>query len=179
MSETIANLAQKNSRNALSRIEGLEQRLQELQKAFTDLLRSLDKSFGSVQSDLASVNEVLNATTEVVGPTAIQEVILRVRKENALAQEQSAKNDIAERVAKGALVPKDTVGEKALVVFNETKEDGTPLVVGGRAQFFLFELKPAFKEQVLGKKVGDFVVSDGPDKHKFTLTEIYENVAQE
>lgn len=163
MSETVANLAQKNARNALQRIEYLE-------RLIPQLLSATNNAMNQAQMQFSGLVEIVDALVQAHGPEAVEAIVVENRRNRALKQVEGDKAFLKAALDSGEAKAADTVTEDSIIVFNETTEDGVALDPG-RAQFQYKQLMPAFRPQVLGKGTGTKVVS--PQGNVFEVVEIY------
>lgn len=174
MSETIANLAQKNARNAMQRVDKLEKEMEFLQrKALPGLVQSIQQSLGNVDKQLAAALEVVDALVVLLGDDKVQETMNANRKRIADQNEEEAVAAIATRLNDGSLIQADSIAENTLLVFRRSNEDGTPVPYNSRVEISFANLKDDFKTELLGKGRGHKVKGDETPVMLYEVTEIY------
>lgn len=165
MSETIAHIANKNSRNALLRIDDLE-------RAVKSIAESANAGFEKQGNQIETVSEIVSVIMELVGAEEVNKRLTAKRDEDEARRVTAAKEQIAAAVEAGQLAPAEVVpAEHALLVFTEKLADGTPLKYGSRVQFALSSLRPEVRSQVVGQKAGFSFPS--PEGHLFEVAEVY------
>jgi hypothetical protein len=174
MSETVANHAAKSARNALQRVEETLKRVDTLEQIIPKLVDATNNAVGQLQSQLSQAVETLDAIIGILGPDAVSTAVLEARQTRAVNNSEQQKAKLAEEVAAGRVKVVDVVTEKSLLVFKETGKDGAE-VVPSRVQFAATQLKPEFREQLLGKGAGASI-TDAENGHTFEITEILEPV---
>jgi hypothetical protein len=175
---TIANIVAK--KNATERLSALEAQMETqvmpaLRAVQENIVPAIDREFRNLHGRVGGVQELLRALLEVVGPDAVNAVLVENRKKDDEANTKAQVDAIAQGLTAGALVKADVISEKSLMVFVEKDETGTPVALGSRKQFVFTELQPEFRAQVTGKGVGEVLV-DPQSKHTFTVVELYEAV---
>jgi len=122
-----------------------------------------------IEQTLGEFSKTISAIARVVGPGEVQ-------VEMALAAREEMEQAIVAALKEGQIVPGAEVGESSLIVGSETLPDGR-VVSPGRFQFFVKDLAPEVKAQLLGKVAGDAVtVANG---NIVKVSEIYEQAAPE
>lgn len=161
MNETQQHIgAQKQARNALARVESIE-------KVLSEIARETDES----KNRMTSVMEVMDALVQLVGINEVQTVVGENRKERALKKQEQEIAAVKNLVESGVLVSETTANTGNLLVFKETKEDGSEVLPVSRVQFMFEQLKPDFQEQLKGKEVGSKIKSDAGNF--FEVREVY------
>lgn len=162
--ETQTNIsAQKNARNALQRVEQLEDTIPKVISSFSQALNQL-------QQQVTNAVEVLDAAISLLGPEQVQKTVVDARVTRARAEAESQKGQIAELVADGTLLADQVVTDKSIVVGQETREDGT-LIEPGWFQHQFSQIKPEFQKELLGKGPGtEFKTANG---NTYKLLEVY------
>lgn len=164
MSETVANIAQKNARNAMQRVEALEE-------VIPNIVSSVSTGMGKVQQQVNQLAEVVEALVSLAGTEAVQKAVMENRKAADVRKVEAEVAQLAKAVETGALKTADAVADNCVLVFAEYDKEGKPLEVNGRSQFSVGQLQPQFKDELMGKKVGATITS--PEGHKFEVKEIY------
>jgi Asp-tRNA(Asn)/Glu-tRNA(Gln) amidotransferase C subunit len=137
---------------------------QEVQQAFATQTEQTAQAIGQV-------NEILNAILAVTGISdKVAEQINTTRKEKATKDMESAQKALQELKDKGFLVLDTVVQPNSVVVGTETADDGS-VIHPGWMQISVNQMKPEFKDAVVGKGVGVSLVPQ-PGR-KFTVNEIY------
>jgi len=176
MSETIANLAQKNARNALQRMEAVENDLNTVKSVLQATVKGVSENFQSLNKEVDDLGVFVLAVSRLLGEDKLKEtiqVVVRENKTNAIAGAQKA---LADAVEQGALKKVETVPDNAILVFEELDADGNP-VEFGRQQHPLNRLQPQFRDEVMGKGVGTVLAPENSPKVR--LSEIYQIVITE
>jgi hypothetical protein len=156
--ETIARMAGTSARNALQRVQDIEETVQQVVVNFTQ--------------EITKINETCNVLVDMLGREAFEAALTSKRDTadaNAVAAQKKA---LADAVEVGALKVADTIAESSLLVLTEKTADGVPLKWGSRIQIPLGQVKEQFRTQLVGKKVGAVVPT--PEGHLFEVAEIYE-----
>jgi hypothetical protein len=164
MSTTVANLAQKNARNAIQRVEALEE-------VVPKMISVINEGMGKLQQQISSLAEVMEAQTAAIGSESVNTIVMENRRTNDAKKVAAEKEEIAKRVEAGELIPADSIGDSTLMVFEESDKEGKVLPFGSRVQFSFGQLKEEFRKDVVGKKLGDKVVV--PEGHSFEVKELY------
>lgn len=167
--ETKANLAQKNARNALQRIQALEGAVQ-------GVLTATNNALGEAEGRLAQLAEVLDAVVESQGAEAINVILTEKRRSRAQQKQERDAMEIKEKVLNGKLKAVATVGETSVLVFKELDKDGQALEFS-RVQTSALLLVPKVRGETLGKTIGHKVTNTGSE-HTFEIMEIYDPVPQ-
>jgi hypothetical protein len=165
MSETIAQLAQKNSRNAIQRVE-------ELEKLVPQVISATNNAVQQIQVQLSGAVEILDAVIQALGVETIEKIVTENRTRRADEQNAKTREQIDGLVAQGVLVAGDKVSEQSLVVFKEFNKEGVEQVA--RLQHVFKQLQEEFKPQLLGAAVGAKVTA--ATGSSFEVLEIYEIV---
>lgn len=165
MSETIARIANTNSRNALRRLDDME-------NALKSVAESTNRGFDRMANEIGTLGELASVITEMLGTEEVNARLTARREADEAARVKAAKDQITVAIESGQLsVATEVPREHALLVFTEKLADGTPLKYGSRVQFALSSLRPEVREQVVGKTVG--FTFDSPEGHKFEVIEVY------
>jgi len=166
MSETIANLAQKNARNAMQRVEALE-------KIIPNIISATNQSLNQLQQQLAQSVEIMDALIQILGEETVGKVMQENRQFRNQKALEEAKARVAAEVDSGALKPAETVGPNSRIVFQELDANGKALEPG-RAEFDVSKMLEPFRTEVQGKKAGDSIKT--PAGNTFEIQEVYDNV---
>lgn len=162
--ETIANVANKNSRNALQRLDGLEQGVQQL-------VGATNNAIGQISRQLSQIAEIADAATAILGEDVVAAKVVELRKDRLQKESAQQKAQVDDLLLQGILVPAEKVGEKSLLVGRETDKEGKE-VFPGRQQVLFSQVRPDLKEKLLGQAVGAAV--ETPAGNTFNLVEIYD-----
>ena len=176
MSETVANLAQKNARNAMQRVEILERRQESTEKAIANLVQSIQEAFNRLEKEHQNALRIIDALVSVVGVEAVNAQMMTAAKKEDQDRTDQTKKLIADGLAEGKLKTVDVIGDKSLIAFHRTNADGTAMELGGYVTFNLTDLKEEFRKGLLGKGVGTKVVSSEP--YNYEVIEIYESATE-
>lgn len=144
---------EKQRGDALARITALE--------AHVEVLRAqMKRSFEALNQQIDAVAQVLDAASELLG---VETVVAKVREKKMAQLEAEAQNTaraVEEEVARGTLVPVETVeADDFLVVTQQADKDGvvgTPSLLHGPVQGY----NEAVKAWLPGKKVSDRLLLD-------------------
>jgi len=166
MSETIANLARKNARDAMQRVTALEQ-----------VVPQLIGMVQNLQSQFSQSVEILDALVQNFGVEVVENTVIANRRQKAITKSEEEQKQMATLIEQGVMKPVSVVGERTLVVFKEQTPDGKPTEPVSRVQFMFEQLQPQFREQLTGKGAGTVITS--PAGNTFTVQEVYEIVAKE
>jgi hypothetical protein len=181
VSETVANLAQKNARNALQRVDGLEQEQEKQGRMITHVIKAVNESLGNlnggldtITKQLVGVAEVLDAVVRVLGSETIDKVVNEQRAIKAETRITAMKDQLTQLITAGTVKPSENVAENSLMVFKEYDKDGKELP-HSRVQFTAAELQPQFRGELMGKGAGTRITSSAGNS--FELLEVYEVIA--
>lgn len=150
-------------RNALERIEGLEQMV-------PNLIRALGKQLDEIGFKVTMMEEMVDSLIGVVGVEPVQKAMTLARQNAAKAKAESQKAETEKLVADGVLEAQALIDEKSVLVLTEKLADGTDAIPGW-FRLSVPELKPDFKERLLNKFVGHTDVLE--NGNTFTVTEVY------
>jgi hypothetical protein len=153
-----------NKRNALQRVE-------EIERVIPNIIGAVNEGLGKLQQQVSALAEIAEAVTEELGTEAINARVVANRKVKDASKTAAEQEAIAKAVAAGELVPAEAIAESSLMVFTEFDKDGKELEVGSRVQFSFMQLKPEFRAEVLGKKVGEKILV--PEGHSFEVKSIF------
>jgi hypothetical protein len=149
-------------RNALQRIETLENDLQSVVGAIQKALQSID---GKINTHA----EILDALANEVGPESINAAIAAGRVTRATEHAAASKAALEKALADGELAVAETVTESSVIVGVEYDKNGEA-VPPGYVQLGMNTVKPEFQEKMLGQKAGfKFDTADG----SFEVTGVY------
>lgn len=157
-------------RNALQRIEQLEQDLM-------NLAQGAQNGLNSLQTRINQSAEILDAVVGVLGKetveAAVEQARAQVREDNAKAAKEAL--EAALKDGKLAAVPGDVgAGDKSILTGVEYDKDGKP-VHPGYVQLAFASVKPEYQEKLRGKGVGfKFETEVG----SFEVTGVYDHVTQ-
>lgn len=154
-------------RNALQRIEALEEN-------FSNLVNSLQAIINRLDSTVGQTYEAVDAIVAELGPDVVANRIKLNRQERAEQAAKVSKEELEKAIADGKLREASLVGEGTLLVGQDLDKDGN-VVPPGYVQVAWATLKPEyqekFKDQVVGSKIE---VETGT----FEITGIYEPVPE-
>ena len=167
-----AGSVRKQTKDALARITDLEEQLPQI-------VQGVNSGLGQANNQISQLQELVEALTEVIGglagADAVPKAVVDLRAKHLAERIESEKAMLEAGVKNGDWVTVDAVTTKSLIVGTEADKDGAVLN-GGRIQILAANLKPEFKEKLLGQKVGGGM--DLPTGGKFTVTEIYDSVVK-
>jgi hypothetical protein len=165
--ETIANLASKQSRNALQRLDQVE-----------NVLTNHSQAVNNLQNQFGQYVAIVDAMVELLGVETVTAKVKENAEKKALEQKASEESQVQSLLGMGVLVFAQNVSEKSVVVGQEIKrsESADEVLFPGRQQVVLSNPKISqdVKNLLLGKVVGDEVSLPGGNFYK--LTEIYDIV---
>lgn len=153
-----------------SKAKGLEQRMKEIETGFAQIITGVDRRFGQVGQMLGQNSELLEALLEHVGADAVNDIVERKRMERAEANTAAEKKALEDAMNDGFVTVADAIAEDSFIVGYETLASGKPLGTG-RQQVAFESLSEAYKEQLLGKGVGEVVKT--PTGGTFEVKEVY------
>jgi uncharacterized protein YoxC len=169
---TEARLASKNVRNAVQRVEALEERTDVLGKDLGQIADSANKVFGDINRELTTIKELLRAVAEVAGMDAVEQVVTQNRTKDDELNTQKMAEQIDSGLSNGDLVPATEVRENSLIVFLEKDKDGKSLQFGARKHFMASQLLPEFRAQLANKGIGATVTAQ--NGNVFEVTAVYD-----
>ena len=164
MSETIQKY--KQARNAIERMDAIEQLIPKL-------IEATNRSLGQLNDQLAGAVEIVDAVVQILGEEAVSRAVSETRLVRAKETAKNQEAAIAKGVEAGQLKKTETVTPTSYIVFKEYDKEGTELAVS-RFQSSLKNLQPKVREELAGKTVGYKVKVEG--EHSFEVMEIYEVV---
>lgn len=177
--ETVGNIsAQKSARNALERVQQIEDIVfGAVDKATGErkpgAFESLSKQLDATREQLAGAVEVLDAVVKTLGPETVEKIVIESRVAQARSDAAKQQEQLNGLLASGAMKVTEVVGEQTFVCGTEAKPDGTQIEPG----WFLHhmsQIKPAAKEQLMGKAVGFSLTTESGNT--YTVTALYEAV---
>jgi hypothetical protein len=136
-------------------------------------LQALQGHLMQLDQRISAMEEIMSATTLVVGQEQVSDMVKSRRVEKADARSAAEKAALDVALGEGKVVKTETIGEKSIVVGREKDKDGNDLPPG-RVQLLFGQFLPEFQPQLLGKGVGTTV--DTPIGGKFEVTEVYDIV---
>ena len=157
--ETVARMAGSTARNALQRVQDIEETMQQVVFQFNQ--------------EITKINENAAVLVEMLGEDAFKATLKARRDRTEETTVSAQKAAIADAVAAGTLKSGDVVAASSLLILTEKLADGTVLPYGSRVQLPVGQIKEPLRGQFLGKKVGEAVATE-PGGHLFEVTEIYE-----
>lgn len=159
----MSNTDKKTPKTALERINNLEDKMDRL-------MMVVSQGFGSVESRIGQLSELLTATVMVVGKDEVMAKIEEIRKARREAEIAKEKATLAKAVELGIVTQATQIAEESLIVGSEFAADG---VTGNPyVQFTYSSLLPEFQQQLLLKGAGEKI--ETPAKGTFTVLEIYQ-----
>ena len=156
--ETVARMAGSTARNALQRVQDIEETMQQVVFQFNQ--------------EITKINENTAVLVEMLGEDAFKTALKARRDRTEETTVSAQKKGVADAVAAGTLKPVDVVVDSSLLILTEKLVDGTAIPYGSRVQLPVGQIKEPLRSQFLGKKVGEAVNHDSG--HLFEVTEIYE-----
>lgn len=163
--ETQAMVAGKQARNAMERVTALE-----------NVVPQIIGMLQNIQAQFSQSVEILDALVENFGIETVEKTVVANRRQKAIAKSTEETKQVAALIEQGVLKATTKVAEHNMLVFKETKPDGTPNEPVSRVQFMYEQLQEQFRTQLIGKAVGEKLAS--PGGNIFELAEIYEVVPQ-
>lgn len=131
---------------------------------------SLEEACGQLQKENLSLANVVVAIRDVVGADQVDAAV-RAAKLAEKKREAAAQRALLEKgVEDGYVIPAAEVGDKRVVVIEETA-NGEP-VGAGRIQYPFESFTDEYKERLIGKKVGDKI--ENPNGSTFEVVGVYE-----
>lgn len=161
--ETVANLAQKNSRNALQRLDAVEQ-------TQAQVVQALNSTLGPLQQQFSQYVEIVDAVTAILGDEVVANRVAEIRKERAIQQAEVQAQQVKTLVANGILAVASVIGEKSLIVGKEFDKEGHEMLPG-RRQALLSQIRTDLQEKLMGQGVG-FKLDTGDGA--FEVLEVYD-----
>lgn len=153
----------RQAKNAIKRIEDLEQQYLELAQAMQSAVTGLQKRTSVTE-------EIIDAVVEMFGVEKVQEAIDQRRKERDDKAIADQKKDLEDGVEVGYLSKSDAVTATSLIVGKETDSQGNVMGLGFNTVLFE-QIGATFQDQLLGKGVGTSI--DTPVNGKFEVLEVY------
>jgi hypothetical protein len=124
-----------------------------------DQLRELTIGVGRRVNATIQAAESGNLTSDAVNNLIIEDNIKRLKEQ------------VAQMVQMGAISPSEVVDERSFFIGRELDDSGK--VTNPRYQMSFDSASKAFQAVVIGKKVGDIVVTDITTGASFEITEVY------
>jgi hypothetical protein len=159
-------MIQKQTKNALERLDDLEATLPQIVSSFQQAVQQL-------QTSLNSLTEVMDAVIANVGSDKITTTMTENRTKKVEAQADQDRKALDQALLNGDVVPTEAVSEKTIVVGKEYAADGT-VRFPGYIQAPFMRVDPKFQELMKGQKAG--FSFDLPNGGKFEITATYDVV---
>lgn len=152
------------TKNALERIDGLEQQM-------VKLIEGLNTAFDQINRKLGTLEDSLEAVVTILGVETVAQSITEIRLKRAEDAATQEKEKIKALVEAGIYATAETVSDKSIVVGRESDAEGK-ISPPGFVKADFRDIKPELKEKFLGQTVG-FKLETSPGQ-TFELLEIYE-----
>jgi hypothetical protein len=170
--ETLANLASKQSRNALQRLDRIDGK--------DGILDNHSQSLKTLQTQFSQYVAIVDAAVELLGVEAITAKVKENAEKEAAKKKESEEAQIKQLLELGVLSTSEAVTVKSVVVGCEIKKGegvSDEVLFPGRQQVVFNDVtNPELRTALLGKKVGeDFPLPNG---NFFKVTEIYNIIEQ-
>ncbi len=156
-------------RNALERISGLEQDLQQL-------VGGIQKVLDEFNQRLNALGELSDAVVNALGRDLVNTKLQEARDQRAQEAADAAKAALAESITKGQMKAVEIVEDDSIVSGFEVDKDGK-VVVPGYVQIRYSDVLPDLQEKLKGQVVGFKL--ETPVGGLFEVTGIYQPVPEE
>lgn len=156
-----AQLALKNAKNSMKRLEALE-------ALIPQILSAMNTAVQNLEGGLRQLDETQAALVEMTGREDVETLVRDTRRRKALERIAREKEEVQVALAEGRIIKADKVTEQSIVTL---KESDVPEEIN-QVQFAFAQLIPAMRQLVLGKVVGDKVLPQ-PGAHEFEIAAIY------
>lgn len=163
-------------RNALERIEAVENDLGFLGNNFTVFTQSVESALTEIDHTVGNLLEVVDALVAELGPEVVAKRISDARREKAEKDAKAAQEAVSVAVTDGTIRQVDLVGEYSLIVGREVTKDGE-VVPPGYAQLRMASIKPEFREKFLNQCVGT-KIETAEGMNTFEIVEIYDSTRE-
>jgi hypothetical protein len=160
----VAQIARKNSVNAVQRVQDLEVSLARIDEA-------INKAFTQQQRQIDDLRMLARATAVMLGIEDVNLTIDNLKLSDDADRQTAQKQAVAHGLETGELTVQTEVVEGSALVLTQKSPAGEVLKLGSRVQLPWHQLKEEFRALVLGKKVGDTVAV--PEGNLFEVAEIY------
>lgn len=161
-------------RTALSAME----RILNLEKDVKGLVGAIGNTMTGVQEQFERQSELLSAIVDQIGNDVLTKIINDKRVANEKKEVDRAKAALEDQLAKGTMVPAETITEMSVVCAYESNPDGSPVgFIDGYKQLLLSNLSKDLQEKLLGQMSGITVETENGGK--FTVSNIYEIIKKE
>lgn len=154
----------------IDRQMSVRKRLDNLEGQMAELMDALNKVLSNQSRQIQEAVETLNAIVAHIGADKVAQIIVDERNKKAAEEAEGKKKTVAQLMQSGLLTKNEVITEKSIVTGRELDLNGE-VVPPGYAQVQVATLKPEFKNQLLGQKVG--FVLDTPSG-KLEVQEILE-----
>ena len=170
MGSGIGKRANDKAVTALERIERLEKGFQTLLGNQQGLLEGSNRAFSMTEDRLSTQELLCEAITDLLGRSVVEEAIKARIQATQQKQADEQREGITKALEEGQLIVGVGVTEQSIVTGRHVLKDGTFMHPGWQ-QIMLNQVKPEFKDSMLGKKVGESV--EVPVGH-FEILGVYE-----
>lgn len=130
----------------------------------------------NLQAQFSQSVEILDAVVQNFGVEVIENTVIANRRQKAITKAEQEEAQMKALLEQGVLKSTPVVGERTIIVFKETKPDGTPTEPVSRVQFMFEQLQQQFRDELAGKGPGTTIKS--PGGNDFTVQEVYEVIPQ-
>lgn len=176
MNATQPTSARQGAKDAFSRLTAVERRTTDLEQSLSKVLVAFNQVLGNLGKAVDDTAETQEALVNLTGPEQVAQAIAELRATKQRQQTEDTKAKVALMVTEGKLLKAEAItGEKNLIVGKEVLKDGQEIPPGYAAIRFQ-QLKPDFREKMMGKKVGEAVETENGGN--FTIQELYEFAPQ-
>jgi len=160
---------------AIKRVQGQQlsilERVKGLQNSLSEAVTGVNEGFAQIDKRFADIERSLIAVIHVVGQAEVQTARQAIQEEEERQEQENALNTLNAMIADGRVVAVSEVNDKALLVGYEKTVNAEGAEISKRFQIPFQQLKPEFKEQLLGKSTGfSFPTETGGT---FEIAEVY------
>lgn len=170
MGSGIGKRANDKAVTALERIERLEKGFQTLLGNQQGLLEGSNHAFGMTEERLSTQELLCEAITDLLGREKVEDAIKTRIQKTQQEQADKQKAGIEKALSEGQLIVGVGVTEQSIVTGRHVLKDGTFMHPGWQ-QLMLNQVRPEFRDMLLGKTVGESV--EVPVGH-FEILGVYE-----
>ena len=154
---------------------GILARLAKLEKFQKDILRAMNQTFTIVDNRESATEEVVRALITLVGQDTVEKEVRRAKIEDLEGKSAKQKAVFDEAIAKGKVVPGESVNDRSVILGTEVDPEGNQLYPV-RVQLLFGNLPADYQACYKGAKPGDKVVT--PTKSTFSISEVWDVVVK-
>jgi hypothetical protein len=138
--------------NALHKIDSIE-------KQQAQIVFATNRAIGILQNQTSHMAEIQDAIVRILGEENVAKAVLESRTERAEAMDDSKKQDTVKKLEEGTLVSEDTIrapngDDQGSMIESVDYDENGDRVAGSYNISFMSNIKPEFRDSLIGKSVG-------------------------